>query len=77
MHEWVDRETAYLKEIAELKKEKDKFFQKSYIYYTICKDYGIENFFDDELEIQANNGKTMKVPKFNEEEKENGKETDL
>lgn len=58
-------------ENAELQKQVDEYFKKAYFYYQKCKAYGIENFYDEELEPKpAKEGKTITFPKFKEEEVE-------
>lgn len=48
-----------------LKEQVDEYFKKAYFYYQKCKAYGIENFYDDELEPKpAKGGKTLVFPKF-------------
>ena len=52
-------------ENAGLKEQVDKYFTKACLYYAICKGYGIDNFYDDELEPKpAKEGKTITFPKF-------------
>lgn len=53
------------KQVDELKELSDGYFTKAYFYYQKCKAYGIENFYDDELEPKpAKEGKTITFPKF-------------
>ena len=61
-----------LKENAELQRKVDelteryvRYFKKAYFYYQICQSYGIENFYDDELEPKpAKECKSITIPKF-------------
>ena len=49
-------ETAeFQKKVDELTEERHKYFIKATLYYAICKGYGIDNFYDEELEV-ANKG---------------------
>lgn len=53
------------KQVDEGKELSDGYFKKAYFYYQKCKAYGIENFYDDELEPKpAKEGKTITFPKF-------------
>lgn len=53
------------KQVDELKELSEGYFKKAYFYYQKCKAYGIENFYDDELEPKpAKEGKTITIPKF-------------
>lgn len=53
------------KQVDESKELFDRYFKKAYFYYQKCKAYGIENFYDDELEPKpAKEGKTITFPKF-------------
>lgn len=53
------------KQVDELNKLSDGYFVKAYFYYQKCKAYGIENFYDDELEPKpAKGGKTITFQKF-------------
>ena len=38
-------------EIERLTEERHKYFIKATLYYAICKGYGIDNFYDKELEV--------------------------
>jgi hypothetical protein len=68
---WKNKFFSALEENRELQKQVDEYFKKAYFYYQKCKAYGIENFYDEELEPKpAKEGKTIEFPKFKGEEVE-------